>query len=548
MASSTSNNTQQDVAKTQAERRAAANQILMIFSGKDITATMVLQVLNANEGRVEQTIDELLTITSETDFAAASIYKSKALAAGYSVTALPQVDANTSKGKGTTPLSELERIQQQRGGTSTAPSPAKSIVSVKQWTGQDDVGDFLKDLLPNQQLDAKTKQQLLAEAQSLADAKLKLEREATRRKMDLREKELEIANREALIAKEQELIKKQMEAERLVQQEKDKFEAQQAELSKLKAELEAQKAQQRAEIEQLQAQLEKNASAVATVDNATPSSSDAPPAAAANEKIDAPPVVGIYYRKGDDDKIMEDIGTLKAIFKQKGIDDKEIRVVDASADLELQAWLKEKCGDRLPLPMVVIHDQPIGNFDDVYDLIKAKKLGDLLAAGPLEAPVDAHSEYQQDPNAPELSVGVLGSVLNAGEFVMSGVGSLLMLPITLITWPFRSAAEEPPEGVDFLVVHQNWYWRNLHRIFRFTDDSIMRIHPTHKDVRAIHRYDTVEKISVTDESNIVIQYTDGSSPDYIRANPEAVRQMITIMMKKSNNAIKLEKTVLTDQL
>ena len=59
-------------------------------------------------------------------------------------------------------------------------------------------------------------------------------------------------------------------------------------------------------------------------------------------------------------------------------------------------------------------------------------------AGPAKAPAEGGSGVYYGQ-------GVLDRCLDAAEYVSSGVSSVLWLPVTLITWPFRSGEQPLPE-------------------------------------------------------------------------------------------------------
>ena len=115
------------------------------------------------------------------------------------------------------------------------------------------------------------------------------------------------------------------------------------------------------------------------------------------------------------------------------------------------------------------------------------------------------------------------------------------------------------QGVDFDVVHTNWYWRNLRRRFRFMDNEFVRLHPTHMDVRAAHKYNDVQTITFMSKTkyvhvfglfpcsprlcSIVIKYRDNSSPDYITAvapDCENMAKLITSRATESVGILRLE--------
>ena len=259
-----------------------------------------------------------------------------------------------------------------------------------------------------------------------------------------------------------------------------------------------------------------------------------------------PPVVSVYIRSDTDQSVTDaNLTKIKAIFTLKDIASEDVRVLDVTHDYEFQRYLKERCGGRLPFPVIFIRDHPVGDLNDLLALQnQGGKIDELLKDRPENNGEDASDS---SPSSSDLELGFMDKCLNVGEYVVGGVSTMLWLPITIITWPFRSDStpEKGANDVDIHVIHTNWYWRNLRRIFRFSDDFFARIHPSHLDVRAVHKYDTIEKISLIDSKNIVFVYKDGSSPDYIRATAADIQSIITLVTSRCKGAVVIDKSSCT---
>eukprot|EP00010_Vexillifera_abyssalis_P004739 CAMPEP_0201552018 /NCGR_PEP_ID=MMETSP0173_2-20130828/12203_1 /ASSEMBLY_ACC=CAM_ASM_000268 /TAXON_ID=218659 /ORGANISM="Vexillifera sp., Strain DIVA3 564/2" /LENGTH=390 /DNA_ID=CAMNT_0047962409 /DNA_START=16 /DNA_END=1185 /DNA_ORIENTATION=+ len=243
--------------------------------------------------------------------------------------------------------------------------------------------------------------------------------------------------------------------------------------------------------------------------------------------------VVLYYEQDANRTLLEkNCSAIRDLLAKKGVT--EMIVADASKHPDLKELVQDT--DSFPCPLVVVHGSPVGDYDDLVRLDAVDKLDGLL-----EGSIRMSDIFIQNPNAPELQLGAVDSLLNAGESVVSGVGSILSLPVTLITWPFSSDSEQQkPDGDEFTVVHTNWYGRGLHRIFRLTDTHIQRVHPSSMEVRAQHPYTTVEKIVFTDPKNIIIHYNDNTYADYIRAPAKDVNRMVEIIIKNSTDLPKIE--------
>jgi len=107
-----------------------------------------------------------------------------------------------------------------------------------------------------------------------------------------------------------------------------------------------------------------------------------------------------------------------------------------------------------------------------------------------------------------------------------------------------------------VVLHTNWYWRNLVRIFRFSDSAFYRIQPTGKAIRATHEYASVFKLIVerprtepppqyvvdsNDDAHkhavMVIYYNDGCTPDWITSSVTSVSRMVKILCERNPSIV-----------
>merc|ERR1712137_611282 len=257
----------------------------------------------------------------------------------------------------------------------------------------------------------------------------------------------------------------------------------------------------------------------------------------------SPPKISIYTRKQqsekdhNQDEITEEI---KEKFILNGFSDNEIKVIDVSCDMELASFLKNICGDleNLKFPIVCTGNMPIGTIEQVNTLIESESQLQQLKDGKFTPDflTTDQTNSLKDGTGVFVGQGVLDHCLDAAEYVVSGVSTLLWLPVSIVTYPFRSekpGLEKGADDVDFDIVHTNWYWRNLKRRFRFTKNGILRIHPTHNDIRASHPYSSILAIKILSETTIVINYNDASSPDYVCATSTAINTMIELIQKRS---------------
>jgi len=259
----------------------------------------------------------------------------------------------------------------------------------------------------------------------------------------------------------------------------------------------------------------------------------------------APPKLSIYTRKQEADNQDELATEMRALFVSNGFDDKEIVSVDVSQDVELASFLKKICKDseNIKYPIVCAGNLPIGTIDEVKALLANPEQLEKLKKGEYvpEHLTDEQRVSLTDGTGVFVGQGVLDHCLDAAEYVISGVSSLLWLPVTLVTYPFRGEQETLQKGdddIDFDIVHTNWYWRNLKRRFRFTKEGILRIHPTYNDVRASHPYSSICAVKIVNDTTFVINYHGGSSPDYVTSTPEASTRMLELIRTRCEAAAK----------
>jgi len=239
---------------------------------------------------------------------------------------------------------------------------------------------------------------------------------------------------------------------------------------------------------------------------------------------DRPPVVAIYCNP---EKAGPDVETCRNLLMAAGVSGQDIKEMDFRNDFELQSWVSEKCGGKIVFPVIFIRGEVIAGVEALNKIIQDGKLSTYL-----DGSMSASRIGIDDPAA--LQLGILDKCLSGGEILLSGVSQVLWLPVTILTWPFQSKGKEAPKDfVDIPVVHCNWYWRHLERTFRFTDTEFYRVHPRHNDVRAAHKYSTVDMITVESPQNIIIRYKDGSSPDYLRSTQTNISNIVKIIAEKS---------------
>ena len=205
----------------------------------------------------------------------------------------------------------------------------------------------------------------------------------------------------------------------------------------------------------------------------------------------------------------ERLERIQNVFEGKGMEKgEEVKVVDVANDYEMQSFLSEMGGGegKVCYPVISI----CGHL--VYGEEALMKLGEetggieqyLQGMGGRNCEGDKgngddengdggnHNDDDNNNNNDNnddidsnshLELGNFDKMLGAGETLANGMGSIISLPFSLLWSSPPETKQVKKEGEEFKVIHTNWYYRRLHRIFRFEEDKISRLHPDHRDVR-----------------------------------------------------------------
>ncbi|KAL6051272.1 hypothetical protein QOT17_019323 [Balamuthia mandrillaris] len=89
------------------------------------------------------------------------------------------------------------------------------------------------------------------------------------------------------------------------------------------------------------------------------------------------------------------------------------------------------------------------------------------------------------------------------------------------------------DEVEIEVMRTNWFWRQQSRMLRFGKETFERIDPKTNETRAIFRYSAIDNISLKDDTNLVIRFTDGTEPQYMQAaSIRKTRQIIHLLTER----------------
>ena len=370
------------------------------------------------------------------------------------------------------------------------------------------------------ELEKQRLEQLSREKNELEKNQQKLKEEEEQRAKDLLEVKKRTAEAEIKLQKaQQDLIEQSLKKELLLKQERAEREAIEAQIKaeaeknkKLQELLEQYEKDRQAEAEKIKKQEEERENAIRE--------------AAEKKKR----TIIIYTRGAQDVNNNQEtlVNDIKNLLADKGITQEEYTIMDTSENQELAAYLKESCGNKeITFPIVDILRIPVGNIDQLKKILSDANNVQRIKNG----------DFAYEGSGKFVGQGVLDHCLDAAEYVISGVKSVLWSPVSFVGWLAGYGKSSLTKGAvdhDFEIVHTNWYWRNLKRKFRFTADSILRIHPVHNDVRATHTYASIRQLQIVDDTNFVIDYSD-SSPDYIQADSVDIVKMINIIKERSAN-------------
>jgi len=247
-----------------------------------------------------------------------------------------------------------------------------------------------------------------------------------------------------------------------------------------------------------------------------------------------PPRVSVYF---EDDGSEAKAKEIKIFLIEKGIKSEEIQIMNGSGNIELMSAVKQQIGDKFKFPVVLINNKIVGNMEAIKAYNVEGILDNILAGG--EIP-----NKKGTTAPPELQIGFIDGTINVAEYTLYSLATLVFLPVwapyKLLSYMVGSKKQEVEQGVDIDVIHTNWYYRHQLRTFRFTENNVLRIRPGYNDVRAVKKYNEIQQVERLDSTNLIITYTDKSSPDYIRTTPTDIKRIKDIIVKNSKEKPQLK--------
>jgi hypothetical protein len=137
-------------------------------------------------------------------------------------------------------------------------------------------------------------------------------------------------------------------------------------------------------------------------------------------------------------------------------------------------------------------------------------------------------EAKQKPKEPN-EIGIMDLVLDTGKWAVDSVSSGLSYVASYFTWTSANRLGASPKEVknekagflEFDVIQINWYWRQQKRTLRFLKDQFVRLNPDTKELRAVHKYENIQKVTVTGKTFFTISFSDDSKPEYYQSTDTA---------------------------
>eukprot|EP01120_Amphizonella_sp_Union-15-10_P002063 TRINITY_DN12202_c0_g1_i1.p1 TRINITY_DN12202_c0_g1~~TRINITY_DN12202_c0_g1_i1.p1 ORF type:complete len:494 (+),score=78.67 TRINITY_DN12202_c0_g1_i1:171-1652(+) len=132
-----------------------------------------------------------------------------------------------------------------------------------------------------------------------------------------------------------------------------------------------------------------------------------------------------------------------------------------------------------------------------------------------------------------MQLGTIGSILEKVEQMCLNLNPLNWLSVLPPT------KQQLDGDFEISVVHTNWYWRRLRRQFVFGCLEFYRVHPETRQTRATHSYRSVSEITVVDDFNLIIKYSDNSYPDYIQCSSADLQRVVNKMCRQCGSELKI---------
>lgn len=103
----------------------------------------------------------------------------------------------------------------------------------------------------------------------------------------------------------------------------------------------------------------------------------------------------------------------------------------------------------------------------------------------------------------------------------------------IVSSPNLKENKDGTNYTEFEVIQINWYWRQQKRILRFANDKVFRLNPFTKELRAVHKYTNIEKITVTEKNFITIFFNNETQPEYYQS--QEMETILSVILSKTKH-------------
>jgi len=252
---------------------------------------------------------------------------------------------------------------------------------------------------------------------------------------------------------------------------------------------------------------------------------------------------------------------MKSLLQMKGIETPQVEEVIFEENEETQAeQLLEQLGNeqKKDFPIVFVRGIPIGTTKDLEEWVSNSQKIDNLVENVSRPPSETENsmmvstelnssqdgltanhqkvshfepnssvhgiDSSNDGNYSKQEVGLVGFALETGLRYVKGVSNTISNYLSwnsvgnkMVNPPKEYKDEKGISYVEFEVTQVNWYWRQQKRILRFASDKFFRLNPETRELRAVHKYSSIEKIN-RNANDMTLYYNDNSQPEYYQSN------------------------------
>jgi hypothetical protein len=150
---------------------------------------------------------------------------------------------------------------------------------------------------------------------------------------------------------------------------------------------------------------------------------------------------------------------------------------------------------------------------------------------------------QEDRSSPEYLASYLGKAFSTSKWAVSNVTSAAFFSLSSVadyvssTWKLGSTIRKSDSssfmsnnsfgkelkdenGVRFIeyeVIQVNWFWRQQKRLLRFSSENFFRLNPFTREIRAVHKYSTIEELVITGKTFLSISFNDSSPTEFYQS-------------------------------